>query len=216
MSARFRTWPLAMSVALLTGALGAGAQTATAPKRSAAELMDVLMWNKEPIGGPFSLIDHTRRVKTDADFRGKWLLLYFGSTYCPDVCPTDLHVIAQAVDQLGPAGDAVQPVFITVDPERDSAEHLAEYVALFHPRLVGLTGDPAAISRAASAYKVFYAKVPAAGTLEYSVDHTAFIYLVDPAGQYVGFFPPGTSAERLGQVLRQHLPSSNRASPVAR
>jgi cytochrome oxidase Cu insertion factor (SCO1/SenC/PrrC family) len=119
------------------------------PERSAAELMDVLMWNREPVGGPFALVDHTGRQRTEADFRGKLLLLYFGFTYCPDVCPTDLQSIGLAIDQLGKAGEEVQPLFVTLDPDRDTPQHLANYVPLFHPRLVGLTGDASSIRQAA-------------------------------------------------------------------
>ena len=88
--------------------------------RTAGELMDAVMWGKEPIGGPFELTDHTGQRRTDADFRDKLMLVYFGFTFCPDVCPTDLLAMGLAVDQLGPAGEAVQPLFITVDPERDT------------------------------------------------------------------------------------------------
>lgn len=174
--------------------------------RSAAELMDILMWNREPIGGPFTLTDHTGRARTDTDFRGQLMLVYFGFTYCPDICPTDLQAIGLAMDQLGADAKDVQPLFITVDPERDTADHLAQYVALFHPRLIGLTGSAAAIRRAAEAYKVYYAKV-ATGTKpdDYTVDHSAFIYLMDRDGKYLGFFPPGTSAERLAETIRPHL-----------
>src|SRR5215207_7288410 len=94
------------------------------PRRSAAELMDVLMWNREPIGGAFALIDHNGQHRTDIDFRGKLMLIYFGFTFCSDVCPTDLLAIAHAMDRLGPASDALQPLFITIDPEKDRPEQL--------------------------------------------------------------------------------------------
>jgi protein SCO1/2 len=174
------------------------------PERSAAELMDVLMWNREPVGGPFALVDHTGRQRTEADFRGKLLLLYFGFTYCPDVCPTDLQSIGLAIDQLGKAGEEVQPLFVTLDPDRDTPQHLANYVPLFHPRLVGLTGDASSIRQAARAYKVYYAKVPTAGE-DYTVDHSGYIYLMDRAGQYLGFFPPGTPPDRMADVIRPLL-----------
>jgi cytochrome oxidase Cu insertion factor (SCO1/SenC/PrrC family) len=180
----------------------------TAAERSAAELMDALMWNREPVGGPFALIDHTGQPRTDADFRGKLLVVYFGFTYCPDICPTDLQAIGLALDKLGPAGESVQPLFITVDPERDTPGHLAEYVALFHPRLIGLSGDREAIRKAAAAYKVFFAKAASAKPGEYTIDHTAFIYLIGPAGQYLGFLPPGTAPDRLAVVLGDHLRNS--------
>lgn len=111
----------------------APAFAADAPARSAAEVMDILMWNREPVGGPFELTDHSGKVRTSSDFRGKLMLVYFGFTYCPDICPTDLQQIGLAIDKLGMDGDSVQPLFITVDPERDTAQHLAEYVAMFHP-----------------------------------------------------------------------------------
>jgi len=181
---------------------------AQAPERSAAELMDAVMWNREPIGGPFALTDQNGVRRTDADFRGKLMLVYFGFTYCPDICPTDLQQMALAVDQLGPAGETVQPVFITVDPARDTVEHLKDYMALFHPRFVGLTGDAAAIRQAARAYRVYYEKVEREDKSDYTLDHSVFIYLMDRDGRYLGFFPPGTSAERLAETMRSHLPEN--------
>jgi cytochrome oxidase Cu insertion factor (SCO1/SenC/PrrC family) len=175
------------------------------PERSAAELMDAVMWNREPIGGPFALIDQNGMRRTNADFRGKLMLVYFGFTYCPDVCPTDLLQMALAMDQLGQAGEMVQPVFITVDPERDTAEHLRGYMSLFHPRFVGLTGDAIAIQAAAGAYRVYYKKVERDDSSDYTVDHSAFIYLMGRDGEYLGFFPPGTSAERLAETIRPLL-----------
>jgi cytochrome oxidase Cu insertion factor (SCO1/SenC/PrrC family) len=178
-------------------------------ERSAGELMDAVMWAKEPIGGPFALIDHTGKPRTDTDFRGKVMLVYFGFTFCPDVCPTDLMAIGQAIDKLGAAGDAVQPLFVTVDPKRDTPAHLADYVPHFHPRMIGLTGDDAQIRDAARAYRVYYAKVAVRTAAEYTVDHSAFIYLINRDGKYLGFFPPGTSADRMAGVLKVHL-STNR------
>ena len=176
----------------------------TPPRRSAAELMDVLMWNREPVGGPFALTDQAGRPRTEADFRGSLLLVTFGYTACPDVCPTDLMEIGRALTLLGADGNVVQPIFITLDPEHDTAALLAEYVPNFHPRLVGLTGSEAAIRRAADAYKVYYQTTlrPDGGR---AVEHSAFTYLMDRSGAYLGFFPPGTSAERMLTILRPHL-----------
>jgi len=182
------------------------AWAADAPARSAAEIMDILMWNREPVGGPFELTDHTGRLRTERDFRGRLMLVYFGFTYCPDICPTDLQAIGQTLDKLGRDGDSVQPLFVTVDPERDTAQHLAEYVPLFHPRLIGLTGSREAVRKAADAYKVYFAKVPIGKEAgDYTVDHTAFIYLMDRDGNYLGFFPPGTTADRMVEVIRPRL-----------
>ena len=178
-----------------------------APTRTPAEVMDILMWNREPVGGPFELTDHTGKPRTERDFRGRLMLVYFGFTWCPDICPTDLQAIGLALDKLGTDGDSVQPLFITVDPERDTAEHLADYVKLFHPRLIGLTGSLDAIRKTADAYKVYYAKVdpPKGDSGYYTVDHTAYIYLMDREGNYLGFFPPGTSADRMVEIIRPRL-----------
>jgi len=167
--------------------------------------MEALMWGREPVGGPFALIDHDGRRRTDTDFRGKLLLIYFGFTLCSDVCPTELQAIASAIDQLGPAADAVQPLFITVDPEKDTPEQLKSYVALFHPRLIGLTGDPRAVKKVALAYKVYYAKSDPTRNAGTEVDHTGFIFLVGPDGKYLGFAPPGTSSARLAQIVSHAL-----------
>jgi cytochrome oxidase Cu insertion factor (SCO1/SenC/PrrC family) len=116
-----------------------------------------------------------------------------------------LQAIAQAIDELGSAGDAVQPLFVTLDPERDTSEKLASYVPLFHPRLIGLTGTPEEIRHVARGYKVYYARTFEADMSTYLLDHSAFIYLVDSSGRYVGFFPPGTSYNRLVEVIRTQL-----------
>ena len=180
------------------------------PARSPAEIMDILMWNRESVGGPFELIDHSGRTRTEQDFRGRLMLVYFGFTYCPDVCPTDLQAIGLAMDKLGADSANVQPLFVTVDPERDTPAHLAEYVKLFHPRLIGLSGSAEAIRKAADAYKVYYARVDLNRDAGYTVDHTAFIYLMDRDGNYLGFFPPGTSADRMVEIIRPHLHSATR------
>jgi cytochrome oxidase Cu insertion factor (SCO1/SenC/PrrC family) len=183
------------------GGLPAAAPAQQSSERSAAELMDAVMWNREPIGGSFSLIDQHGVRRTDADFRGKLMLVYFGFTSCPDVCPTDLQAIGTALDRLGEAGSAVQPIFITLDPERDTPQQLADYVPMFHPRLIGLSGDAAAIAQAARAYRVYYARVPTKEA-DYTIDHSGFIYLMDRQGKYVGFFPPGTSPEQMVEAIR--------------
>jgi cytochrome oxidase Cu insertion factor (SCO1/SenC/PrrC family) len=179
-------------------------------ERSAAKLMEELMWGRAEVGGPFELIDHTGRKRTDADFRGKFLLVYFGYTFCPDVCPTDLAQIAEAIDRLGADGGMVHPLFITVDPERDTPEVLRHYVSYFHPRLIGLTGTAEQVRSAARAYKAYYAKAMADGGGDYSVDHSGFIYVMDPSGKYLGFFPPGTNAQRMVEILKLHLSGERR------
>jgi cytochrome oxidase Cu insertion factor (SCO1/SenC/PrrC family) len=171
----------------------------------AARLMDDLMWGRGTVGGPFELIDHRGNKRTDADFRGKLLLIYFGYTYCPDVCPTDLMQIGLAVDKLGAAGGDVQPLFISVDPERDTVSVLAAYVAPFHPRLIGLTGTAVQVRAVADEYQAYYARYSPPGGGDYLIDHTGFIYLIGRSGEYLGFFPPGTSADRMAEIIGRHL-----------
>jgi protein SCO1/2 len=173
-------------------------------QRSASELMDAVMWNKEPIGGAFALVDHNGVPRTDADFRGKVLLIYFGFTYCSDICPVDLQSIAGALDKLGPAANAVQPLFITVDPEKDTPQQLKNYVGLIHPRLIGLTGSPKQLREVAKAFRVYYAKTEPTRK-DSGIDHFGLVFLLDEAGRYIGFLPPGTGADRMVEIIRPHL-----------
>jgi cytochrome oxidase Cu insertion factor (SCO1/SenC/PrrC family) len=176
---------------------------------SATELIEALLARRQPVGAPFDLIDHTGRGRTDADFRGKLVVIYFGYTNCPDVCPTELQAISLALDALGTAAALVQPLFITVDPERDTPSVLADYVSSFHARLVALTGSAQAIRSVALAYKVFFAKSATVGPDGYAIDHTGFIYLVGKDGRYIDFLPPGLAPERIVEALRLHLDRQN-------
>jgi cytochrome oxidase Cu insertion factor (SCO1/SenC/PrrC family) len=156
------------------------------------------------IGGAFTLVDHTGATVTERDFAGRYLLIYFGYTFCPDVCPTELQVMAQALDGLGQDAALVQPLFVTIDPERDTPETLAGYVGLFHPRLIGLTGTPEQVARMASAYKVYYAKADADDPEYYLMDHSSFIYLMGPDGGFLDVFPRGTDPGRIAGKVREH------------
>jgi cytochrome oxidase Cu insertion factor (SCO1/SenC/PrrC family) len=182
----------------------AGGLAAAEDQPSAAQMMDDLMYGRGTVGGPFTLTDPDGKPRSDSEFRGKLLIVYFGYTYCPDVCPADLMAITQALDALGPLAEGVQPVFITVDPERDT-KVLKEYVSAFHRSLVGLTGSPEEIRKVANAYKAFYVKVPDERGGDYSIDHTGVIYLMGRNGEYLGFMPPQTSPERLTEILRKYL-----------
>lgn len=184
------------------------APPAPAERRAeAARLMGELMSGKHPVGGPFVLADADGRRVALADFRGRLVLLYFGYANCPDICPTDLAIIAQALGRLGAAEGEVQPLFITLDPERDQPGVLREYAAAFHPRLVALTGSEAEVRRVATDYKVFFEKVPLPGTPTYAIDHTPYTFLLDRDGKFVILFPPGTPAERMEVMLREQLAS---------
>ena len=126
---------------------------------SATEMMEDLMYGRGTVGGPFTLTDQNGRKRSDSEFRGKLMIVYFGYTFCPDVCPADLMAITQALDALGAAAEGIQPVFITVDPERDTTL-LKDYVAAFHQGFIGLTGSPEEIRKIANSYKAYFRKVP--------------------------------------------------------
>ncbi len=195
---------LVLTAALLAGfaILGTGAFIALelrdSPRGAAGTLLS------SAIGGPFKLVDQNGNSVTNTDLEGKWLLVYFGYTHCPDACPTALNNIALALSDLGAQKSAVRPVFITIDPERDTSQALKDYVAAFGAPILALTGDAAAIAQAAKEYRVYYAKHPEAGG-DYSMDHTSIIYVMDPKGRFTASFtgedPPEQIAARLKKLL---------------
>jgi len=172
----------------------------------------VRMSGEAQIGGPFTLVDHTGATVTNADYAGQAMLIYFGFTYCPDICPTSLQVMAAAMDQLSAEQQAeFQPLLISVDPERDTPESLALYVdsPAFPANLVGLTGTEEQIRDTARAYRVYYRRVEDDGTLaDYTMDHSSLIYLMDREGGFVEVFPhqatPAQIASRLQQFLEEN------------
>jgi protein SCO1 len=138
------------------------------------------------IGGPFTLTEGSGKQVTDRDFRGKYLLVYFGYTYCPDVCPTTLNEVAAAMDKLGPKAARLQPLFITVDPGRDTPDVVKSYTAAFSPKLIGLTGTEAQIASVAREYRVYYAiNRSDKNSTNYSVDHSSVLYLMGPDGKFI-------------------------------
>jgi cytochrome oxidase Cu insertion factor (SCO1/SenC/PrrC family) len=157
------------------------------------------------IGGEFTLVDQNGVTRRPEDFRGKLMLVYFGYTFCPDACPTALQDMSHSIDLLGAKGEAVQPIFITVDPARDTVEQMKLYASNFHPRLIGLTGTPGQIAEAAKAYRVYYEKSKSSGGEDYLMDHTAFIYLMGRDGKYLSHFSPGTTAEQMAAAIEKHL-----------
>lgn len=159
------------------------------------------------IGGPFSLVDHTGAQVTEQTYLGKYLLVYFGYTYCPDVCPTSLGTLVEAMSKLS-AGKAAKivPIMITIDPERDTKERLAEFVPAFHPALIGLTGSVEEVTKAAKAYRVYFAKVKAEDpNLGYLVDHSALLYLMGPDGKFVRHFSHGTPVAEMAAALEESV-----------
>jgi len=157
------------------------------------------------IGGPFQLTDQNGKMVTDADLKGKWSLIYFGYTHCPDACPTALNDISIALEELGAKRDEVRPVFITVDPERDTSEALKSYVTSFDAPILALTGTPEQVAQAAKGYRVYYAKHPEAGG-DYSMDHSSVIYVMDPEGRFTASFTHESTPEQIAERLKKLLP----------
>jgi cytochrome oxidase Cu insertion factor (SCO1/SenC/PrrC family) len=180
-------------------------QASAGDRSEGARLMAELMSGKGPVGGPFKLTDPDGRQWSLPDFQGKLVLLYFGFTYCPDVCPTDLAAIGQLVRSLGSDGDQLQPVFVTLDPQRDTSAVLRAYATSFHPRFVSLSGSEEEIRRVATAYKVYFEKVRPPGANTYFIDHTAYTFLLGRDGRFITLFPPGTPPERMAVMVREHL-----------
>ncbi len=159
------------------------------------------------LGGPFSLTDHTGKAVTDEDFRGRYMLIYFGYTSCPDVCPLDLQFMTGALYELGAAADQIQPILITVDPLRDTPAVLAGYVAAYHPRLIGLTGTVEQITAVAKSYAIFHQQEEGVADLAtaYLVAHTTATILMGPDGTFLRVFSHGTGPAEYIAGLREHL-----------
>lgn len=171
----------------------------------------VVVWPRGPaatmrsdVGGPFRLTNQDGRSVTDADFRGKPFLVFFGFTHCPDVCPTALFEMSETFRRLGPDADKVRGLFISVDPERDTPEKLKQYLSSFDPRIVGLTGTATEIAEVTKAYKVYAKKVPLEGG-DYTMDHSAIVYLMDRQGRFVAPFNLKRPADEAAADLRRYL-----------
>lgn len=169
----------------------------------------LLVWTSDghaTVGGPFTLTDHNGREVTQKTFAGRWMLIYFGYTYCPDVCPTALGVMSVALDGLSPAERAkLAPIFITVDPDRDRPEVLKDYVTAFAPDMLGLVGTAEQTNAAKKAFKVYAEKAKGGDGENYTVDHSSILYLMGPDGKFVQFFPHGTTSQDLLAGLKKHL-----------
>jgi cytochrome oxidase Cu insertion factor (SCO1/SenC/PrrC family) len=159
------------------------------------------------IGGPFTLTDQTGKTVTDHTYDGSFRLIYFGYTFCPDACPTELQVMAQALDTMGPDGAKVQPIFVTIDPARDTQAQMAKYVPLFDKRLAGLTGTAEQIAAIAKDYKVYYSKAPAAGSDPgaYGMNHSSFVYLMDPNGKFLTVFSSDTDSDKMAAEIHRYM-----------
>ena len=189
----------------LIGALGGAAALVLTSSGSGSK---VATSGKALVGGPFALVDPNGKTVTDQDFRGRHMLVFFGFTNCADICPAEIQVMAASLDGLGEKADKVVPIFITLDPERDTPDAVGAYVKNFGARFIGLSGSPQAIEQAAKSYRVAYSKfVPdgADAARGYSVDHSAFVYLMGTDGQYITHFPYGTPSAKMTETMRRYL-----------
>ena len=194
-------------IAAVIGGVAIGAGTHFLTRSDAPALVrEMAGVGEATIGGPFRLVDTDGRERTPDDFRGKIMLVEFGYTFCPDVCPLGLQLFADVLDQLGPAADQVQPIFITLDPERDTPEVLRSYTDHFSPRIVALTGTREQIDAATKAFRVYYRLgTDRAANPNYLVDHSAILYVLGRDGKYLAHFTHETPPDRVVALLRRHL-----------
>jgi len=198
-----RTTIQALVLAVITAAAAAGGLYIWRAGDAARDVSQSRTTGRALIGGPFALTDHTGKPRTNKDLLGKYAIISFGFTHCPDVCPTTVQTISEALEALGPAADKVQPVFITVDPERDTVKRMKNYHDGFDKRFWMLTGSVTAIAKTAKAYKVGYRKMKPAADGSYQVNHTALIYLMGPKGEYLTHYPYSITPKKLAESLRK-------------
>jgi len=173
-----------------------------------ASVQKVESFGTPKLGGPFSLVDQDGKPVTDADFRGEYMLVYFGFTYCPDICPSELVKMDRIVSTVDKSvGPVVRPIFISVDPRRDSVSQLKYYARDFHPRMACLTGTPGQVAQAAKAYRVYFnnADQDDEEDMDYLVDHSIVIYLMDKEGKFLDFFTQTMEAEEVVRKVLKHI-----------
>lgn len=158
------------------------------------------------VGGPFTLTDHRGNVFTDANLRGQYTLIYFGFTFCPAICPTELQKMTAALKQAAPASDKILPVFITIDPDRDTQDVMAKYVAQFRDNMVGLTGTQAQIDVVLKAYHIYARKVQDPAMTEYTMDHSSYIYFMGPDGDLIGIYGVNSTPSEISSAIREAIP----------
>ena len=193
-----------LGLALVAGGWGAWLWTQP-PSSSAIVSSETRTSGTALIGGPFTLTDHRGERRSEADFEGRYMLIFFGYTYCPDICPTTLTTVSQGLDILAESeaakAAAVTPVFVSIDPARDTPAALADYMSHFHPAMVALTGSEEEVAVAAKAYRIFYQKVVQEDASDYLMDHSSIVYLMAPDGSYVSHFTHASTAEEIAEGL---------------
>ncbi|XP_051654014.1 protein SCO1 homolog, mitochondrial isoform X1 [Pseudopipra pipra] len=204
---RLVSWRSLAATAVLGGGLLVGMKAVKRRKEQELEKERNRSIGKPLLGGPFSLVSHEGQPRTSKDYMGQWVLIYFGFTHCPDVCPDELEKMIAVVDEIEqiPSLPNLTPLFITIDPERDNQEAIAKYVKEFSPKLVGLTGTRAQIDQVAKAYRVYYSEGPKDEDNDYIVDHTIIMYLLGPDGDFVDYYGQNKRSTEISASIAAHM-----------
>lgn len=204
MTAKFRFLILGLTLATAAALATASALIVLRPAAAPIAVGKTVTTGTAAIGGPFSLLATNGQVVTDQTFRGKWRLMFFGYTFCPDACPTALNNISVALEKLGPDADKLQPLFVTVDPQRDTREVMTDYLKSFDPRILGLTGTQDQIDRVIKEFRIYVAsqKAETSGN-DYLVSHSSYIYLMDPQGKFVNVIQGSEAGEEIAVWVRK-------------
>ncbi|NWY19282.1 SCO1 protein, partial [Aphelocoma coerulescens] len=201
------SWRSLAATVVLGGGLLAGMKVVKRRKEEELEKERNRGIGKPLLGGPFSLVSHEGQPRTSKDYIGQWVLIYFGFTHCPDICPDELEKMIAVVDEIDriPSLPNLTPLFITIDPERDNQEAIARYVKEFSPKLIGLTGTKAQIDQVAKAYRVYYSEGPKDEDNDYIVDHTIIMYLLSPDGDFVDYYGQNKRSTEISASIAAHM-----------